>query len=124
MLDKVKMPADGYFGTGEDLMDCYPGRYEAPKPNQLFIDIDSAEQYELYKERLPMFLEFCDAVTTERASKSGLPRRHIIVDLKYEFSVAERLFLQMFLNSDSTREMLSFVRHQMGDKYPILLRKP
>ncbi len=111
-----------YGGLGSDLLES--GDFIAPKPNELFIDIDSQEEYEEFLVRLTEFREFFNVTTVERPSCSGLPRRHVIVTLNHEFSVAERLFMQTYLGSDPTKELLSFVRLQINDPSPILLRKP
>lgn len=78
---------------------------------QLFIDIDSDIQYQIYTRMLPLLKKhFYFKKVTERPSKQGLPHRHITIDMDDSYSLTERIALQACLGSDQTRELLSVRR--------------
>jgi hypothetical protein len=106
-----------------------------PKDNELFIDLDSEKEYQEFKDRYQWFVDilserygFQFEITADRPSKSGLPRRHIIIEVSqigYEedksfmkarvLNPYERICLQFCLNSDMKRERLSTCRMLIGD---------
>jgi hypothetical protein len=95
-----------------------------PGMTELLIDIDSEEAFNTFKERfvrLKCEERFKQATAKWKVSKSGLPHRHIIVDLKVRISTSKRIALQAILGSDPIREMLSLFRLSNGDPYPSLL---
>lgn len=115
------LAAANYVSSGDGLLKSKPDKYIAPRGNQIFIDIDTKEQYAVFSDRLDFIDQFFDVSIKYVVSKSGLPHRHVIIDFNYEFSVPEKLFLQSFLGSDPTRDVLSFVQYLSGDANPILL---
>ena len=92
-----------------------------PKGNQLLIDLDSEEQYQTYLKRFARVQEslFIQEVYNQ-PSKSGLPKRHIIIELEKSIDVRERLILQLYLGSDPIREFLSYLRFLQDDPFPSL----
>lgn len=84
-----------------------------PKPNELFIDVDSAadmvafeKSFEILKKEWPE-----SKVVRKTSSSSGRPWRfHFVVDMGCSLSELERIALQACLGSDRTRELLSFIR--------------
>lgn len=92
-----------------------------PAPNELQIDIDSYEQYEIYRQRIKELNQIhCVKKTKEIPSPGGADHRHIYISLEDEVSKEERVFLQLFLGSDPIREYLSFCLIKIGDPCPVL----
>jgi hypothetical protein len=93
-----------------------------PNSNELFIDIDSFEQYKEFDSMLDVLdknkVQF--KVLKDEYSRSGLPRRHIVIKLERDLSPVERIAFQAALGSDRTRELLSLLRYFMKDKNPTL----
>ena len=98
-----------------------------PLDNQVFLDLDSDEDYEEFKVRLNKFKEMTglDNITfDERPSASGLPHRHVILDFPFDLGDYERLAYQFAFNSDPTREFLTLCRIVNAEDRPnILFRK-
>lgn len=89
-----------------------------PKPNQLFIDIDSSEELARHET----------AWEVARLHVKGMRRRirpseteghyHITVTLPYELPVYERLSLQFALGDDPKRAVLTWLRAREGEENP------
>jgi hypothetical protein len=121
------MLENDYIITGDELLSEHPDKYIVPTDKQLFIDIDSADQYKQFEDRLKMLGDYFEG-SAEFSSKtypsrSGLPHRHIIITFDDALTVPEKLFLQSFLMSDPQRDIMSFIQYKNDDKNPILLRK-
>jgi hypothetical protein len=67
-----------------------------------------------------MIKHFNAQVIKSTPSRSGLPKRHLIVRLNRPVSNAERIALQAALGSDPVREILGIVRVQHNDPHPTL----
>lgn len=96
-------------------------RIRLPLGNQLFIDLDGDEDLATFEGLLKILSDnigVVDHVITP--SKSGLPHRHIIVNLKHKVTMLERIALQACLGSDRKREILSFIELSNGDSAPTL----
>lgn len=93
-----------------------------PKADELQIDIDSHENYQLFHCRLES-LNFMHEVrdVKELQSPGGVGHYHIYIKLYRELPAEERVALQMFLASDPIREYLSLCLIKIGDPHPILL---
>lgn len=81
------------------------------KPNRLLLDLDSLVAYKTYiknRKRLDNDLDM-ECVFFKWESKSN--NRHVMISLPKELPVMERLFLQLYLGSDPTKEFLSYIRH-------------
>lgn len=92
-----------------------------PTDKQLFIDIDSEQAYELFLNQVQLLKKVegtLDWVCT--VSKSGLPHRHIVVNLVNPKEIGTRIALQAALGSDRRCELLRLVRVHDGDPNPIL----
>ena len=92
-----------------------------PKPNELQIDIDSEEAYARYGgvlERLQRHFRFITESITP--SRSGYPKRHIVLTLREPVTDVQRIALQAILGSDPVRELLSLKRIENGDPHPTL----
>lgn len=97
-----------------------------PKPNELQLDFDTQEQYDFYESNKWILDEhFGILAETVRISKSGLPHRHVYVELNAVLTVASRILLQAAMGSDRKRELLSFVMHTRGNEpRPTLFLEP
>ena len=103
-----------------------------PEPNQLQLDIDNDEAYEIYKKRIYEYSIHSGLIfdTEIHTSKSGFPNRHITLTVyhhdhtPYNFKEWERLALQFALGSDPVRETLNSWRLLTGNKNPSRLFEP
>lgn len=101
-----------------------------PGPLELFIDIDNERQYKTYKVCLEVMRRNMGGVPfessiKETSSKSGLPCRHVRIQLPEEMfgsalSPLERIAWQAAFGSDAVREMLSMIRFYNSDSHPTL----
>jgi hypothetical protein len=96
-----------------------------PKDNELQIDIDSEEQYQIFQECWAIFKrEFKEAkIIKDKPSRSGLPKRHITIHFPYtsfKDKAELRIAWQATLGSDPKRELLSLIRCDCGDDQPTL----
>ena len=94
-----------------------------PYANELFIDIDTDEQYEDMKSRLrnfPNMMFMTAKITRDVPSMSGLPHRHVTVTLGEDVDNMTRAAMQMFLCSDPVREILAVRRVLQGVSNPII----
>lgn len=94
-----------------------------PEDDELFIDIDTDEQYELMQERLRKFpnMMFMQArIVRDVPSASGLPHRHVTVKIGEPMPPEIRAAMQMFLCSDPVREILAIRRVLQGVENPII----
>lgn len=99
------------------------------KPNQLLLDIDNGEDYHLCLTRMVDYndvapFDFLINDVQGYASSSGLPHRHIVVQLEDSIDDYKAISLQYFLHSDKTKEDLSLLRLIYGLPDPIRLFKP
>lgn len=95
-----------------------------PKEDELFIDIDTEEQYEEFCRRYDYYCsvvnEFREATTKISVSSSGLPHRHIIVKVPgMSFDYYKRLAFQAALGDDPLRIYLNCVRVACNFEPPI-----
>jgi hypothetical protein len=92
-----------------------------PESNEVFIDIDSEEDYLLYQDQMKILCKmFANVASEEHESRNGLPGRHITLFMPFELSDAERIGWQASLGSDYKRELLSMIRLTRGDLHPTL----
>lgn len=94
-----------------------------PEDNELFIDIDTDKQYLEFLSRLAKFpnMMFMQArIKSNKPSASGLPHRHIIVEISENLPPEIRATMQMFLCSDPVREILAVRRVLQGVENPII----
>jgi len=97
--------------------------------NELLIDLDTEQGYELFKDQVEVLRQFMDVLGVQVApSKSGLPHRHCTVKIRVPANrqtygiptIHERLALQAMLGSDRRCELLRYMRWTFGDPHPIL----
>lgn len=87
-----------------------------PGPRQLFVDIDSdADNAYLEKQIARLISNGVTIVATgDTPSKSGLPKRHVTLEVDHDLTDIERIALQACLGSDRVREILSLCRVYKG----------
>lgn len=98
-----------------------------PAENELFIDIDSDENWQIFKNQLKIFERNFGSIKSYsvKPSKSGLPKRHVRLLLPFTVTELQRIAFQAAFGSDLVREMISLARHRNGDDHPTLfLEKP
>ena len=92
-----------------------------PKANELFIDIDNEHSFQMYIKQSMIARRHIGMVDEDiTPSKSGLPKRHIIVTLDHDVTEVERAGLQAMLGSDRVRELLAYVQAKNNDPHPTL----
>jgi hypothetical protein len=92
-----------------------------PKEDELFVDLDGEQAYTLFNNQIIMLGKFLKVINvTVRASKSGLPNRHAVVQVGRILQETERIALQASLGSDRRCELLRYKRMLDGDPHPTL----
>lgn len=82
-----------------------------PNADELFIDIDSDEDYRAFLEQLDIFKEHIEVLWWHATpSKSGGRRWHVVITLGFDVDDRERVIYQALLGSDRKRELLSWIR--------------
>lgn len=112
--------------TAEEAAEKVGCKAVLPKNNQLQLDIDTEEQYNLFQVRLTEFDRHTDwwVEVDNKPSKSGLPHRHITLTLTdtegnpIELDEWQRIALQTILGSDLIRETLNAWRLLQGQENP------
>lgn len=87
-----------------------------PVDDELQIDIDDDASGAHFEEIWPMFANIVGGayVKSMGFSKSGPPKRHIVVKMPYAVDETERLLLQTILGSDARRELFGYRRVKNG----------
>jgi hypothetical protein len=96
-----------------------------PRGDELLIDIDSPEGMAVFNKNITKFATHLNNNTVPSKlvtqSKSGNPdKQHITLTLKEDLTPTERILFQLFLGSDPTRELLSYIRLINDDPIPTL----
>ena len=91
-----------------------------PNEYTLQIDIDTEENHTIFETRIKYLEKWYDLAYKVLSSKSGGIHCHIYVDMKEAITPTERIFLQLYLGSDSKREFLSLQRIRNDDPHPTL----
>jgi hypothetical protein len=96
------------------------------QPNLLLIDIDTEEQAKTLEDRKHEIVQIVNSVRTihEYPSKAGLPHKHVVLQIGKDLDIISRLMFQLYLGSDPTRELLSYILYLRNDPCPSLLVKP
>jgi len=91
-----------------------------PDEYTLQIDIDTKEAYELMVNRLVdlTMWDYWPIIEKDEVSFTGEPHRHVYIRVAKKLEILERIALQMYLGSDSKRELLSIIRYTMNDPAP------
>lgn len=95
-------------------------RVVLPKPNEVFLDIDTEVDWKLAWEMIRTMEEnnLPLLITEVHPSKSGMPHRHVILEANRDFTPIERIAIQACLGSDRKRELLSLIRVMTGGPLP------
>ncbi len=97
---------------------------------ELFVDIDSEEDWKRFEHAFPVVgKQFCSGRKwqfdcTVTPSKSGLPKRHVVVRLAAPQPLLVRIALQAALGSDGRREGISVLRAQRGEENVVVFFEP
>lgn len=97
-----------------------------PAANELFIDIDSADQLAAFQHLFGILknqaceLQWGADIVYDKPSSSGVPNRHIIISMDHDMTDLERIAWQAALGSDPVRELLSLIRHLRGSTNPTM----
>ena len=140
MMEPPRVPdpdsGDGVVRTDEqmkawaEVLGC---DYRLAKENELFVDIDSETAWKLFEHVFPVVgKHFCspplpkdwkmNCVVTP--SKSGLPKRHVVVKLAQAQPLLVRIALQAALGSDGRREAISTLRATQGEPNVVVFFEP
>lgn len=96
-----------------------------PGPTQLLLDIDNDADHAWMQEQIACMASagLTVRILSDHPSKSGLPRRHVYIDIGMELSAIERIAWQACIGSDRRREILSLLRvkHRHIDRPPTVL---
>ncbi len=117
---------DHYFEAAEEAAEKKGLVVVTPAANELFLDIDSAEDAALFDKHVKIFGTLVESVR-RAPSPSGLPgREHITVTLVRNVDgPEERIALQAVLGSDRLHEALSLARAFGGAETPtVFFEKP
>lgn len=89
---------------------------KTPARDELFVDIDSDADFEVFAKHLKILGRFVAVRSyTVSPSNSGGERRHVVVRLSRDVvDDSERVLLQAVLGSDRLRELLSWERIRSG----------
>jgi hypothetical protein len=126
MTGEIKQTEDRYFaGLSSEIAyrEAADHNLEVvlPEPYDLLIDIDNEADMARFDRGMDFIIKhFNGQVIKSTPSRSGLPKRHIIVRLDRPVTDAERIALQAALGSDPVREILGIVRVQHKDPHPTL----
>lgn len=92
-----------------------------PANNELFLDFDTEESRQVFFAVKPVFDRYFTITNIkEWPSRSGLPKRHMVVTLDRDVTPLERIAFQACLGSDRVRELLGLARITQDDKHPTL----
>lgn len=92
-----------------------------PKPNELFVDLDTHEDYiNFYQSSGLLALHYNGFTTKYSESRSGGDHRHLYITLNKEVTPMERILLQLACFSDKKRELLSLDRLKAGNQNPTI----
>ena len=95
-----------------------------PEKDELFIDIDTRLQYHDFLHLFGMmennFAGGGDYKKEVWESRSGPPRKHVVVTLPFDVNEVMRIALQASLGSDPQREILSLARMSVGITRPTI----
>ena len=99
-------------------------RIRFPEDNELFVDIDTAEAFKDFENRCFVLYALLKAAghtiddIEVTPSKSGLPRRHIVLRLSGSVTMEQRIIFQLALGSDYVREMMNYAAWLNGESNP------
>jgi hypothetical protein len=96
-----------------------------PEPRQLFMDIDTVQQFETFTKNSEILMHKGKVEWKEYPSKTadGI-HKHIVVETATEWDASSRILMQACLGSDPTRELLSYMRLLEKDPHPTMLARP
>ena len=82
-----------------------------PAPKQIFIDIDSEQDYQVYRKQLEILDSSDMSPVVIQETESATPgHKHIILTFREDFTPAHRIALQAAMGSDRKRELLAILK--------------
>ena len=126
----LQMHADDYCHTVDEVISNLADGFRVifPRPDELFLDLDSGEAYDRYRSMyslLSSLLQPHDGLRSfETVSKSGLPNRHIRITLPGEMTMEQRFIFQLALGSDPARELMNYASYLNGEHRPSIFVEP
>lgn len=124
---------DGVVRTDEQLRtwaEASGCEVEVATDRQLFIDIDTDEQLQIFNSNIDLVNKLFGYGTDKRmaitisSSKQGGEHKHIRIKLPGPRPLLERIALQACLGSDPKRELISIKRAQSGDTNVVVFFEP
>lgn len=119
---------DGVIRTWEQCQEwaeSYNCIVKVAKDNELFIDIDTEERFNLFEAMQHILCKYFPVTgILISPSKQGLPHRHIVVTLDNDYGLGHRIALQAALGSDSMRELLSIRRACYQEENVVIFFEP
>ena len=91
-----------------------------PKDNQLFLDIDTNEDRDVFNRNRELVDEVYGIVDVQERSSRSKGHVHLIVTLRESITPLGRIALQAILGSDRRREAHSLRRLEDGEARPTL----
>jgi hypothetical protein len=97
-----------------------------PRPNEVFVDFDSAEIPEAFNDRILELRRYDSQIKVIKTrSKSGNWHVRVLFNEDQVFTDAERIMWQAVLGSDPVREWLAAMRVMIAVEHPsIFFEKP
>ena len=89
-------------------------RCERPAPNELFVDIDSAEQLVRFDRAIVALKTVHPECTYTHAGSKTPGHYHVRVTMPHNVTPLERVAYQARLGSDPKREALALLRNRKG----------
>lgn len=126
----LRVNVDNYCHTVDEVISNLVNGFKVifPRPDELFLDIDSEEAYGRYRNMyslLSSLLRPHDGLRSfETVSKSGLPNRHIRITLPGDMTMEQRFIFQLALGSDPARELMNYASYLNGEHRPSIFVEP
>lgn len=122
--ESVRYWSDAYMRQQAEKKGC---TVEIATDLELMIDIDSEEAFAFFEQQMEVLVSL-ETIHFDhyivRASKSGLPKRHVTVFLVEPIDMTTRILLQAVLGSDRKRELLAFTGLLRGQENPVVFFRP
>ncbi len=89
-----------------------------PKPDELFVDIDSRRAMDEFLNRLSRFISVYKGTTVQYTTSVGGNWHAYVTVPGWSFTMDQRVAMQAALGSDPLREMIAMKHHHEGYAYP------
>ncbi len=85
-----------------------------PKPNELQLDIDRAEDYVVWQAHRSILDEYFKILKVVETPSQEKGHMHVTVTVEKSFNPFERIAFQAVLGSDRKREILGLIMNKLG----------